>query len=45
MKNVLQLLAKRVLIQLGLAAALSAADAGILKKYIRIRNNRFNNIQ
>ena len=33
MKNVLQTLAKRVLIPLGITAAVSAADAGIHKKY------------
>ena len=35
-KNVIKPLAKSVLIPLGLTAAASAADAGILKKYIRI---------
>ena len=33
MKNVIKLLAKSVLIPLGLTAAASAADAGIHKKY------------
>ena len=33
-KNVIKPLAKRVLIPLGLTAALSAADAGILKKIL-----------
>ena len=36
-KNVIKPLAKNVLIPLGLTAAASAADAGILKKNIRIR--------
>ena len=36
-KNVIKPLAKSVLIPLGLTAAASAADAGIHKKYIRIR--------
>ena len=36
-KNVIKPLAKSVLIPLGLAAASSAADAGIHKKNIRIR--------
>ena len=33
MKSVVQPLAKSVIIQLGLTAAISAADAGIQKKY------------
>ena len=37
-KNVIKLLAKSVLIPLGLTAAASAADAGIHKKNIRIRS-------
>ena len=36
-KNVIKLLAKTVLIPLGLTAAASAADAGIQKKILRIR--------
>ena len=36
-KNVIKLLAKSVLIPLGLTAAASAADAGIHKNNIRIR--------
>ena len=36
-KNVIKLLAKTVLILLGLTAAASAADAGIQKKILRIR--------
>ena len=36
-KNVIKLLAKTVLIPLGLTAAESAADAGIQKKILRIR--------
>ena len=37
-KNVIKLLAKSVLIPLGLTAAASTADAGIHKKNIRIRS-------
>ena len=44
-KNIIKPLAKSVLIPLGLAAAASAADAGIHKKNIRIRNNNFNNFK
>ena len=44
MKNVIKSLAKIVLIPLGLTAAASAADAGIHKKNLRIRNNT-NNIK
>ena len=44
MKNVIKPLAKSVLIPLGLTAAASAADAGIHKKNLRIRNNT-NNIK
>ena len=36
-KNVIKLLAKTVLIPLGLTARASAADAGIQKKILRIR--------
>ena len=36
-KNVIELLAKSVLIPLGLTAAASAADVGIHKKSVRIR--------
>ena len=39
MKSVIQLLAKRVLIPLGLTAAASAADAGIHKKILRSGHN------
>ena len=42
-KNVIKPLAKSVLIPLGLTAAASAADAGIHKKNIRIRQYYFNN--
>ena len=45
MKNVIKPLAKSVLIPLGLTAAASAADAGIHKKNLRIRNNNTNNIK
>ena len=44
-KNVINPLAKSVLIPLGLTAAASAADAGIHKKKIRIWNNNFNNFK
>ena len=36
MKNIIKSLSKSVLIQLGLMAAASAADAGVHKKYLRI---------
>ena len=39
MKNVTELLAKSVLIPLGLTAAASAADAGIHRKNLRLWNN------
>ena len=39
MKSVIQLLAKRVLIPLGLTAAASAADAGIHKKILGSGHN------
>ena len=42
-KNVVKPLAKSVLIPLALTAAASAADAGIHKKNIRIRQYYFNN--
>ena len=45
MKNVIKPLAKNVLIPLGLTAAASAADAGILKKSRRIWNNNTNNVK
>ena len=45
MKNVIKPLAKSVLIPLGLTAALSAADAGIHKKSLRIQNYSTNNIK
>ena len=44
-KNVIKPLAKNVLIPLGLTAAASAANAGIHKKYIRIREYNTNNIK
>ena len=40
-KNVIKPLAKSVLIPLGLTAVASAADAGIHKKYLRIRSSFF----
>ena len=39
MKNVFTLLAKSVLIPLGLTAAVSAVDAGIHKKSLSVWNN------
>ena len=45
MKNVIKPLTKKVLISLELTAAVSAADAGIHKKNLRIRNNNTNNIK
>ena len=45
MKNVIQALAKSVLIPLGLRAAASAADAGIHKKNLRFWNSNTNNIK
>ena len=45
MKNAIKPLAKSVLIPLGLTAAASAADAGIHKKNLRIKNNNTNNIK
>ena len=44
-KNVIKLLAKNVLIPLGLTAAASAADAGIHEKNIRIREYNINYIK
>ena len=44
-KNVIKPLAKSVLILLGLPAAASAADAGIHKKNVRIREYNTNNIE
>ena len=44
-KNVIKSSAKSVLIPLRLTAAASAADAGIHKKDIRIRNNNFENFK
>ena len=44
-KSVIKPLAKSVLIPLGLTAAASAADAGIHKKNIRIREYKTNNIK
>ena len=44
-KNVIKPLAKCVLIPLALTAAASAADAGIHKKNIRIREYDFNNFK
>lgn len=43
MNDVLILLAKRVLIQLGLTTAASGVDVKILKKYIKTRNIIINN--
>ena len=45
MENVIRLLAKSILILLGLTAAASAEDAGIHKKNLRIGNNNTNNIK
>ena len=42
MKNVLKPLAKRIFTLLGLTAAVSAADAGICKKSLRIWSNTNN---
>ena len=44
-KNVIRPLAKSVLIPLGLTAAASAADAGIHKKNLRIREYNTNNAE
>ena len=44
MKNVIKILAKSVLISLGGTAAVSAADAGIHKKNLRLWKNNTNNI-
>ena len=44
-KNVLRLLAKSVLIPLGLKAAALAADAGIHEKNLTIKSNNTNNIR
>ena len=44
-KNVIKILAKSVLIPLGLTAAASAADVGIHKTNLRIWNNNTNNIK
>ena len=44
-KNVIKPLAKSFLITLGLTAAASAADAGIHKKNLRIREYSTNNIK
>ena len=45
MKNMIKPLVKSVLIPLGLTASASAADAGIHKRNLRIRNNSTNNIK
>ena len=45
MKNVIKPLAKSVLIPIGLTAVASAADPGIHKKNLRIRNSNTNNIK
>ena len=45
MKNVIQPLAKSVLLSLGLAASETAADAGIHKINLRLWNNNTNNIK
>ena len=44
-KNVIKPLAKSVLIPIGLTAAASAADAGIHKKNLRIRQYNTNNVR
>ena len=44
-KNVIKPLAKTVSIPLGLTAAASVAEAGIHKKYLRIREHNTNNIK
>ena len=44
-RNIIKPLAKSVLIALGLMAAASAADAGIHKKNLRIREYNTNNIK
>ena len=44
MKNVIKLLAKTVLIPLGLTTAASAADGGIHKKNLRCWKNNADNI-
>ena len=44
-RNIIKPLAKSVLIALGLMAAASAADAGIHKKNLRIREYNNNNIK
>ena len=45
MKNVVKPLVKSVLIPSRLTAAVSAAEAGIHKKNLRIRNNNASNIK
>ena len=45
LKNVIKPLAKSVLIPLGLTAAVSAADARIHKKNLRVTSNNTNNIK
>ena len=45
MKNVIESLAKNDLFPLGLTASASAADAGIHKKSLSIKNNITNNIK
>ena len=45
MENVIKLLAKSVLIPLGLTVAASAVDAKIHKKNLRVWNNNTNNIK
>ena len=45
MKSEIKPLAKSVLIPLGLTAAVSAADAGIHNKNLRVRNSNTNNIK
>ena len=44
-RNVIKPLAKSVLIPLGLTAAASAADVGMNKKNIRVRQYNTNNIK
>ena len=45
MKSEIKPLAKSILIPLGLTAAVSAADAGIHNKNLRVRNSNTNNIK
>ena len=45
MKSEIKLLAKSVLVSLGLTAAADAADAEIHNKNLRVRNSNTNNIK